>query len=147
MKRSNWTYRLIRFTGDFPAQNFCPYVRQVVARLFFAPVILAGVLLVISIITFPFWQWFVSLPDNTDFILRSICVVLWTIATGISIAMYRENWGCSFNNERNKTIWYHKNILAWIPKRQPKPYTGPSAFAEWRHATHDKICPAMKFED
>lgn len=68
------------------------------------------------------------------------------IATGV-IREYREDWQYNVGDTDKYNAWYHKDLLAWVPQRKPKPYSGPSAFAEWKRATHDQICPSIDFRE
>jgi len=150
ISQKSWHYRLIRFTGDWPEENLCPYMRQVLGRLAIIPLALFLMTIVVALLTFPLWQWFVDMDAGNALTLGVGSFMGNSMILGLLLAEYRKDWRWH-NDHPSYDAWYHRDIFGWLlpklPERKARVQKPPSAFAEWRRATHDQICPSIDFKE
>lgn len=166
ISKNSWHYRMLKFMSAYPADNLCPYVRQVIGHILLGLLAVLVILAIALNLSYPIWRWW-----ETNAVIGFISFCGW-IAIGIaSVKTYREEWRrqtriaiqyrdypAQLEHELsfNMSAWYHRDLIpkawsaAWLAhdiRRANAPPKPPNIFIEFFRAAHDKVCPILEFRD
>lgn len=143
ISKNSWHYWLVREIGEFydPSNSLCVYFWQVVWSIFKTMVIACFVLLLALLLSFPLWQFFVTLPLGAENSLALFNAIVYSaILIGFLCSWLVDL--IEYCQEKRQEKLYKK-----LRQSEPVKPKQPSLLTAYIQAKKEKFCPTIQFTD